>query len=57
MSRNADRQRKAHTARTCRAPRPGQKCSHCRRGRLAYDGLLQLSCPLCGYVAEAGGFT
>ncbi|HSQ39038.1 MAG TPA: hypothetical protein VLM78_02665 [Anaerolineales bacterium] len=42
---------------TCRAPRPGQPCPQCKKGRLDYNGLLQLSCPSCGYVAEGGGFT
>jgi hypothetical protein len=49
--------RKAHNTQACRAPRPGQKCPRCGRGTLAYDGLLQLSSPVCGHVAEIGGFT
>jgi uncharacterized protein (DUF983 family) len=42
---------------SCRAPCLGQRCPQCKKGRLDYDGLLQLACPICGYVADAGGFT
>ena len=36
--------------------RQGEKCPKCKAGRLAYDGLLNLSCPECGY-AMGGCFT
>lgn len=36
--------------------RAGDLCPTCRAGRLDYDGLLNLSCPHCGY-ALAGCFT
>lgn len=36
---------------------PGQPCPKCTRGRLAYNGLFILACPVCGYVAEGGAFT
>ena len=42
---------------TCHVPRYGGKCAKCGRGKLDYNGLLQLVCPLCGYVAESGGFS
>ncbi|GAB4456124.1 MAG: hypothetical protein Kow0070_05670 [Anaerolineales bacterium] len=41
----------------CRAPRFGQTCPECGKGKLDYDGLLQLVCPVCGYLASGGGFT
>jgi len=44
-------------SRVCHVPRPGQKCPNCGRGILDYDGLLQLSCPVCRHVAAGGGFT
>ncbi len=47
----------ARTSRVQRVPRAGQKCPRCRRGQLDYDGLLQLSCSACGYVAEGGIFS
>jgi uncharacterized protein (DUF983 family) len=39
--------------------RVGDVCPGCQRGRLDYDGLLNLVCPQCGYAAagEAGGCT
>jgi hypothetical protein len=51
------RRRTTRTSQACRAPYRGQKCIRCRQARLEYDGLAQLSCPVCGYVAEGGGFT
>jgi uncharacterized protein (DUF983 family) len=38
-------------------PRPGQKCPQCGKGKLDYNGLLNLVCPACGYAAVSGGFT
>lgn len=49
--------RKTRQMQACRAPHPGGKCPQCRRGRLDINGLLQLYCPNCGYVADGGGFT
>jgi uncharacterized protein (DUF983 family) len=43
--------------RSCKMPRPGQKCPQCRKGKLDYDGLLNLVCPQCGHVAFSGSFT
>jgi len=51
------RSRTIRTSRICQTPRRGQMCGHCRQGQLEYDGLAQLSCPVCGYVAEGGSFT
>ena len=39
------------------SPRPDQLCPTCRQGRLAYDALFCLACPLCGFSAETGGYT
>lgn len=36
--------------------RAGDLCPQCKRARLDYDGLLNLSCPECGY-AVGGCFT
>ncbi|MCZ7549625.1 MAG: hypothetical protein M5U11_10835 [Anaerolineales bacterium] len=49
--------RKAKKPPVCRAPRFGGRCPQCKKGRLDYDGLLILHCPLCGYSAGGGGFT
>lgn len=38
-------------------PRPGSLCPHCQQGKLDYDSLFNLSCPVCGRVASAGAFT
>lgn len=38
-------------------PRPNSLCPHCQQGKLDYDSLFNLSCPVCGRVAEAGAFT
>jgi hypothetical protein len=37
-------------------PRSGDPCPMCKKGRLDYDGLLNLSCLECGF-ALAGCFT
>lgn len=37
-------------------PRSGDICPRCRKGKLDYDGLLNLSCQECGYTL-AGCFT
>jgi len=38
--------------------RSGALCPQCGQGQLDYNGLLQLECPLCGFVnAEGGGCT
>ncbi len=36
--------------------RAGDMCPFCHVGRMDYDGLLNLVCPLCGYT-HAGCFT
>jgi hypothetical protein len=33
----------------------GGRCPKCGQGSLDYDGLLNLSCPHCGYTNSAGG--
>jgi hypothetical protein len=35
---------------------PGDLCLKCHTGKLEYDGLLNLACPVCGY-AIGGCFT
>jgi hypothetical protein len=35
-------------------PRSGQACPRCSIGKLDYNGLLELECPLCGYVISGG---
>jgi hypothetical protein len=37
-------------------PRAGALCPKCGQANLDYDGLLNLTCPNCGYTA-AGCFT
>jgi uncharacterized protein (DUF983 family) len=40
------------------APAPlhlGDRCPSCGQGRLDYNGLLDLECPLCRFVANSGG--
>jgi len=44
-------------SRSCSAPHAGQKCPECGKGKLDYDGMLQLCCPVCGHLASGGGFT
>jgi len=39
------------------APAPGALCPRCRNGRLDYNSLLNLQCPMCGYETAAGGCT
>jgi uncharacterized protein (DUF983 family) len=40
-------------------PRPplraGTLCPACGLGRLDYNGLLALECPVCGYASREGG--
>jgi len=35
--------------------RAGSRCPQCGRGRLAYNGMLALECPECGYTHGDGG--
>jgi hypothetical protein len=35
--------------------RMGSICPTCKKGELDYNGLLQLECPLCGFVSGEGG--
>lgn len=38
--------------------RKGEPCPICKNGKLDYNGLLQLECPVCGFVnGEGGGCT
>jgi hypothetical protein len=37
--------------------RSGDLCPHCRAGRLDYDGMLNLTCPECGYSPGGGCFS
>lgn len=39
-----------------KAAEAGLPCPQCGQGRLDYDGLLNLVCPMCGFV-EGGGCT
>ncbi len=36
------------------APRQGDLCPVCGKGRLDYNGLLELECPACGYRNTGG---
>jgi len=39
-----------------RAPlRAGTICPACGKGKLDYNGMLALECPLCGYTSSEGG--
>jgi hypothetical protein len=33
----------------------GELCPQCRKAQLDYNGLLQLECPVCGFVSGEGG--
>ncbi|MCL4529260.1 MAG: hypothetical protein M1282_07590 [Chloroflexi bacterium] len=35
--------------------RAGDKCPQCGKGRLDYNGVLALECPVCGYTSTEGG--
>lgn len=37
--------------------RAGDLCPQCHVGRLDYDGLLNLTCPDCGYSPGGGSFS
>jgi len=38
--------------------RQGAQCPKCGKGRLEYNGLLQLECPSCGFInGESGSCT
>lgn len=37
--------------------RSGDLCPQCQTGRLDYDGLLNLSCPNCGFSPGGGCFS
>jgi len=32
----------------------GGICPQCKQGRLAYNGMLALECPVCGFVSTEG---
>ncbi|MEW6285306.1 MAG: hypothetical protein AB1509_03685 [Chloroflexota bacterium] len=55
--KKASKPQTVRKSKPCRAPRFGQTCPECGKGKLDYDGLLQLVCPVCGYLASGGGFT
>ncbi|MCB8928421.1 MAG: hypothetical protein H6652_22690 [Ardenticatenaceae bacterium] len=38
-------------------PKPGDICTHCGEGKLAFDGLFILACDRCQQIADSGGFT
>ena len=38
-------------------PKPGDVCTHCGQGTLAFDGLFILACDRCQQIADSGGFT
>jgi len=57
VKKKLSKPRATSRSRSCRAPHAGQKCPNCGKGKLDYDGLLQLSCPYCGHLASGGGFT
>ncbi|WP_420642921.1 hypothetical protein [Candidatus Leptofilum sp.] len=38
-------------------PKPGDVCTHCGEGTLAFDGLFILACDQCQHIADSGGFT
>jgi len=40
-----------------RPPRSGDLCPACQQAKLDYDGMLNLTCARCGYVAGGGCFT
>jgi uncharacterized protein (DUF983 family) len=35
----------------------GRLCPNCHTGYLAFDGCLNLTCPVCGFTDTGGGFT
>jgi len=40
-----------------RCLRQGDRCPRCKKAKLEYNGLIQLACPRCGFMADPGGFT
>ena len=37
--------------------RSGFSCPRCGRGRLEYNGMIELECPECGFTLGGGGCT
>jgi len=35
--------------------RAGSLCPNCKKGKLDYNGMLDLECPVCSYVLSGGG--
>jgi uncharacterized protein (DUF983 family) len=35
--------------------RSGDRCPACTKGRLDYNGLLELACPDCGFIVSGAG--
>ncbi len=42
---------------TLRPPRSGDPCPRCGKGKLDYNGLLELECTACGYRYSSGACT
>ena len=42
---------------TCHAPKYRGQCPKCGRGKLDYNGLIELYCPVCSYVVGNAGFS
>jgi len=44
------------TKNVCFFIQQGAPCPKCGKGKLEYNGMLNLACPICGYE-NVGGFT
>lgn len=50
-------QPEASLPRPVRLPRSGDVCPACGAAKLDYDGMLNLVCTRCGYIAGSGCYT